>query len=83
MAYAKKEDAYKYNNEFINKKYDRINLTVPKGEKERIQAAANLNDESVNAMIWRFLKNELDRLGPEKIQAQVELDRINAKKGKK
>lgn len=38
-------------NKYIGTHYDRINLTVPKGNKERIQTAAQANGESVNAFI--------------------------------
>ncbi len=62
MAYKKKEDAIAYNNNFIAQAYDRINLTVPKGQKERIRAGAAVTGESVNAFINRLIDNELDRL---------------------
>ena len=62
MAYKKKEDAISYNNKFIAQAYDRINLTVPKGQKERIKAGATVTGESVNKFINRLIENELDRL---------------------
>lgn len=61
----KKNRKAKWQNDYIEKKYDRINLTVPKHMKEKIQAAAKANNVSVNALIWRLLKAELDRLGIE------------------
>ncbi len=51
MAYKEKANAIKYNNDFINRTYDRINLTVPKGQKAVIQEAADACGESVNAYI--------------------------------
>lgn len=63
MAYKEKTDAYTYNNNFIKNAYDRINLTVPKGRKEIIQAAAQSSGESVNAFINRLIDAELERLG--------------------
>ena len=36
-------------NKYIAKAYDRINLTVPKGRKNTIQAHAEAHSESVNA----------------------------------
>lgn len=51
MAYKDKSQAVKVQNEWIAKAYDRINLTVPKGHKERIQAAAEAAGQSVNAFI--------------------------------
>ena len=41
----------KYQNEFIKPKYDRVNLTVPKGKKEKIKAAAKAAGQSVNEYI--------------------------------
>lgn len=61
MAYKEKSDAIKYNNQFNKEKYDRINLTVPKGEKEVIQAAAAEHGESVNAYIARAIKELMER----------------------
>ena len=63
MAYKDKANAIRYNNDFNKQAYDRINLTVKKGNKERIQAAAQANGESVNAFINRLIDTELDRLG--------------------
>ena len=42
-------------NKWIAKAYDRINLTVPKGQKEIIQAHAEANGESVNGFINRAI----------------------------
>lgn len=81
MAYKDKKVAERYANDYIRDKYDRVNLTLPKGTKEKIQAAARVNDESVNALILRLLQAELDRLGEEAIQA--ELDRMKAEAGEK
>lgn len=38
-------------NRYIKDKYDRINLTLPKGYKEEIQTAALKRGQSVNAFI--------------------------------
>lgn len=51
-----------YNNQFNAQAYDRINLTIPKGEKTRIQTAAKKNGESVNALINRVLFAEVERI---------------------
>ena len=39
--------------------YDRINLTVPKGQKEAIKARAEIQGESVNAYIWRLIQEDM------------------------
>lgn len=45
----------KWQNDYIAKTYDRINLTVPKGAKEEIKAYAEKNGESVNGFINRLI----------------------------
>ena len=54
-------------NKYIAKAYDRINLTVPKGKKDTIQAHAEARGESVNGFINRAIDHQIsqDRLrGP-------------------
>lgn len=48
-------------NKYISKAYDRINLTVPKGEKETIQAHAEAHSESVNGFINRAISETMER----------------------
>lgn len=57
----------KAQNKWIAKAYDRINLTVPKGKKDTIQAHAEARRESVNGFINRAIDHQIsqDRLrGP-------------------
>ena len=61
MAYKNKSDAIKYNNYFIKQAYDRINLTVEKGQKEVIRAAAERAGESVNAYINAAIAQRMER----------------------
>ena len=61
MAYKRKEDAIRYNNEYIKQTYDRINLTVPKGQKEAIQAHATARGKSVNGFINRVISEAIER----------------------
>jgi len=42
-------------NKYMSANYDRINLTMPKGKKELIQAHARKNEESVNSFINRAI----------------------------
>ncbi len=49
-------------NKWNDKAYDRINLIVPKGEKERIRKVAEKNGESVNALINRVVFAEVERI---------------------
>ena len=49
-------------NRYIAKAYDRINLTVPKGEKEKIKEHADKYDGgSVNGFIQRSIKEQMER----------------------
>ena len=62
MAFKDREKAIKYNNEFNKNAYDRINLTVPKGEKEKIKSHADKYDNgSVNGFIKRAIDETMER----------------------
>ena len=63
MAYKDKSSAIKYNNEYNSKTYDRINFTLPKGEKEKVRAAADQAGQSVNAYIAQALAERMTRDG--------------------
>ena len=48
-------------NKYMAANYDRINLTVPKGKKELIQAHAESKGESTNAFINRAINETMER----------------------
>ena len=48
-------------NRYIDKTYDRINLVVPKGNKELIKAHAEAHGESTNAFINRAIAEAIER----------------------
>lgn len=50
-----------YKNAFIAQHYDRINLTLPKGQKEVIAEHADKSGESVNAFINRAIAETMQR----------------------
>lgn len=52
-------------NKWIAKAYDRINLTVPKGRKEEIQAFAMVSGESVNGLINRAIGEAMGEIPQE------------------
>lgn len=54
-------------NRYNDKAYDRINLTVPKGQKDVIKAHAEAHGESVNAFILRAIQTTMqnDERSPE------------------
>ena len=48
-------------NRYMDKAYDRINLTVPKGQKEIIKAYAEAHGESVNGFIQRAIAKAMEQ----------------------
>ena len=50
-------------NKWISKSYDRVNLTMPKGQKDQIKAHAEAMGESVNAFINRAIGETMEREG--------------------
>ena len=51
----------KSKNTWIASAYDRINLTVPKGQKEVIKSHAEAQGESVNGFINRAIEETMER----------------------
>lgn len=51
----------KATNKWIAKSYDRVNLTMPKGHKDEVQAHAQAMGESVNAFINRAIAEAMER----------------------
>lgn len=47
-------------NRYVQKNYDRINVTFRKGMKEELKTAADKHGESVNAYIVRAVTTQLD-----------------------
>jgi len=66
MPKEKKFDKVSYNNKFISKAYDRINLIVKKGQKDIITTHAEFNGESVNSFINRAIDETMKRDTTEK-----------------
>ncbi len=52
---ARKRANKKWNDANLKERYDRIQLMLPKGDKDVIKAAAKANGESVNAFIKRAI----------------------------
>lgn len=48
-------------NKWNTENYDRVNLTLPKGQKDIIKAHADSMGESVNAFIGRAINNQMER----------------------
>lgn len=50
-----------YRNAWIAEKLDRVNLTMPKGQKEAVKAHAESRGESMNAFINRAIVEAMER----------------------
>lgn len=60
---AKKRANKKWNDANMKERYDRVQLVLPKGEKERVQAAALASGESVNGYIGKAISQRMERDG--------------------
>lgn len=66
-------------NKYMAANYDRINLTVPKGKKETIQAHAEAQGESVNGFINRAIDHQISqdlRRGPSEAPESTEMEGV-------
>ncbi len=50
-----------YDNDYIRNNYDRISMTVPKGEKEAYKAHAEAHGEKLNSFIQRAIRETIER----------------------
>ncbi len=50
-----------YRNKWISEKLDRVNLTMPKGQKDIVKAHAESRGESLNAFINRAILETMER----------------------
>lgn len=48
-------------NKYMKENYDRVNLTMVKGRKERVRAHAEKNGESLNGFINRAIDEAMER----------------------
>ena len=58
---SEKKRKAKWQNDYIAKAYDRVNLIVPKGDKDKIKAHADSMEESVNGFINRAIEEAMIR----------------------
>lgn len=62
MAERKNSEArIRANNKYNDKAYDRINVAVPKGQKDTIKAHAEGRGESVNGFVNRAISEAMER----------------------
>ena len=46
-------------NGYISRNYDRINLTIPKGQKQAVEAHASSKGQSVNGLVNALLRADM------------------------
>lgn len=63
MSDAKKRANKKWNDANMKDRYDRIQVVVPKGQKDIIKAAADKAGESVNEYIKKSIDERMEREG--------------------
>lgn len=51
----------KWQNDYISRTYDRVNLTMPKGQKEAVRAHAEAQGESLNGFINRAISTVIEQ----------------------
>lgn len=59
MTVSKKQQASV--NKYVKNNYDRINVTMPKGQKDIIKEHAGARGESVNGFINRAIDSQIER----------------------
>ena len=65
MSYKDKKMKTKKQNEWIDKNCDKINLLVPKGQKEIIRNCAQEHNMNMTKFIRKAINNELSKNGKE------------------
>ena len=50
-----------WQNNYISRTYDRVNLTLPKGKKESLQSHAAARGESLNGFVNRAIDEAIER----------------------
>ena len=46
-------------NKYNAKKYDRLNIVIPKGRRKTVETFATRNGDSVNGLVNNLLRNEI------------------------
>lgn len=64
---------------YVKNNYDRLELSVPKGEKEEIQQAAKQAGQSVNAYVYEAVKRRMEQDQTPGVVKKLESDTVSAK----
>jgi hypothetical protein len=63
MSQARRDANKKWNDANLKERYDRVQLVLPKGEKEVIKAAADKSGCSLNAYVVESIRQRMEREG--------------------
>lgn len=63
---------------YVKNNYDRLELSVPKGEKEVIQQAAKQAGQSVNAYVYETVKRRMEQEQNPGVVKNLEGDTVSA-----
>ena len=63
---------------YVKNNYDRLELSVPKGEKEVIQQAAKQAGQSVNAYVYEAVKRRMEQEQNPGVVKNLEGDTVSA-----
>lgn len=63
MTQARRDANKKWNDANLKERYDRVQLVLPKGEKEVIKAAADKSGCSLNAYVVESIRQRMEREG--------------------
>jgi len=56
---ARKRANKKWNDANMKEKYDRVQLVIPKGERERIKAFAKSHGKSLNSFVYELIQDAM------------------------
>ena len=62
---------------YVKNNYDRLELSVPKGEKEEIQQAAKQAGQSVNAYVYEAVKSSLPLISEQRVSCSISPEQGN------
>lgn len=62
MAFKDKEKELSYIAQYQKDNYDRITVMAPKGTKEKVKAAALLNNMKLSEFVLKCINNELEKM---------------------
>ncbi len=78
MTQARRDANKKWNDANLKERYDRVQLVLPKGEKDVIKAAADKSGCSLNAYVVEAIRQRMEREGMSQVTARSTEDNAGA-----